>query len=61
MMPTLSTIAHTEIENIASTCLGIETLESRNSDSLDFHNVGVWSLKQALEAAYLAGMVDRFK
>ena len=33
----------------------IETLETRNSDSLDFHDVAVWAIRSALEAAYAAG------
>ena len=33
----------------------IETLETRNSDRLDFHDVAVWSILAALEAAYAAG------
>ena len=41
---------------IAKEKLGIETLEDRGSDGLDFHEVGVWSLKKALEAAYEAGL-----
>ena len=40
---------------IASDHLGISTLKTRNSDSLDFHEVAVWQLKSALEAAYHAG------
>jgi hypothetical protein len=35
--------------------LNIETLEERNSDSLDFKEVAVWSVKAALEAAFEAG------
>ena len=35
--------------------LGILTLERRNSDRLDFHDVAVWSVKAALQAAYDAG------
>jgi hypothetical protein len=35
---------------------GIETLETRNSDSLDFHDVGVGCLRRALEDAFIAGM-----
>jgi hypothetical protein len=31
------------------------TLETRNSDSLDFHDIAVWSLRRALLAAYEAG------
>lgn len=33
----------------------IDTLETRNSDSLDFHDVAVWAIRSALEAAYAAG------
>ena len=40
---------------IAKQHLGIETLETRNSDSLDFHDVGVVSLKEALYAAFVIG------
>jgi len=44
-----------EIEKIAAEILGLETLESRNMDSLDFSDQSVWQLKEALEAAYVAG------
>jgi hypothetical protein len=40
---------------IVRTHLFMETLETRNSDSLDFKEVAVWSVKKALEAAYQAG------
>lgn len=43
------------LEKIAAEILNIETLKTRNSDDLDFHEVSVWSLKKALEAAYEAG------
>mgnify|MGYP000969418368 CR=1 FL=1 len=33
----------------------IETLQTRNADSLDFHDTAVWCLKDALEAAFKAG------
>ena len=33
----------------------LETLETRNSDSLDFHDVAVWAIRAALEEAYEAG------
>jgi len=33
----------------------IETLETRNRDRLDFHDVAVWAIRAALEAAYAAG------
>ena len=35
---------------------GIETLESRNSDSLDFHIVSAWALERALKDAYEMGV-----
>ena len=34
----------------------IETLETQLSDRLDFHDVSVWAIKSALEAAYAAGI-----
>ncbi len=40
---------------IAQQHLGIETLVTRNSDGLDFHDVAVWSVKDALEVAFEAG------
>jgi hypothetical protein len=41
---------------IAQKHLGIETLQTHNSDSLDFHDMAVWCLKDALEAAFKAGV-----
>lgn len=43
------------IIEIAKKVLGLETTETRNSDSLDFHDLAVWQIKKALEAAYKAG------
>ena len=43
------------LENIAKQHLFVDTLETRHSDRLDFHDVAVWGIKAALEAAYLAG------
>ena len=43
------------LTKIAQQHLGIETLETRKSDSLDFHELSVWQIKAALEAAYLLG------
>jgi hypothetical protein len=40
---------------IARQLLGFETLETRNSDDLDFRDVAVWRIRQALERAYAAG------
>jgi len=44
-----------DIDKIAKDILNIDTLETRNGDSLDFHEVAVWSIKEALEEAYRAG------
>ncbi len=43
------------LNRIARDTLHLETLETRMSDSLDFHDLAVWSIKAALEAAYQAG------
>ena len=33
----------------------VDTLETRGNDGYDFHEVAVWGIKAALEAAYEAG------
>ena len=43
------------ISDIAREHLYIETLETRNRDYLDFHDLSVWQIKKALEAAFEAG------
>jgi len=43
------------LTQIAQEHLFIDTLETRKSDSLDFHDVSVWGVKSALMAAYEAG------
>lgn len=45
------------LTRIAQEHLFIDTLETQNSDSLDFHDVSVWGVKEALIAAYQAGLV----
>ena len=45
------------ILDIATRHFFIETLETQNSDRLDFHDVAVWAMRAALEAAYEAGRV----
>lgn len=42
-------------QQIALDHLFVETLETRNSDRLDFHEVSVWGIKTALQAAFDAG------
>lgn len=43
-------------QQIALDHLFVDTLETRNSDRLDFHEVSVWGIKTALQAAFDAGM-----
>lgn len=45
----------TLLQQIALDHLFIETLETRKSDRMDFHEVSVWDVKSALMAAYEAG------
>jgi hypothetical protein len=40
---------------IAQKHLDIDTLETQKSDRLDFHDVAVWCLRDALVAAFKAG------
>jgi hypothetical protein len=49
--------AETVLEAIARRHLGWETLTSRSSDRLDFHDVSVLAVASALRAAYEAGAV----
>lgn len=44
------------IESIAKKHMEIGTLETRNSDNLEFHQVSSLSIKRALEEAFIAGM-----
>ena len=44
--------------SIARDHLLIDTLEVRNMDGLDFHEVSVTGVRRALEAAYDAGRAD---
>jgi len=39
----------------------IETLQTQNSDRRDFHDVAVWAIRAALEAAYAAGLAAATK
>ena len=41
---------------IAQKHLGIQTLQTRHADSLDFHDTAVWCIRDALEAAFKAGV-----
>lgn len=48
-----------QLTEIAQKHLNIETLETRNSDGLDFHDTAVWGVKAALLAAFEAGKKSR--
>jgi len=43
------------VDEISKHTLEIPTLESRNVDRLDFHELSVWAIRRALEQAYEAG------
>ena len=49
------------IQNIAERHFGIKTLETRKSDRLDFYDVAVWNVKDALEEAFAAGQLAATK
>lgn len=46
------------LTDIAAKHLNIPTLATRRSDRLDFHDLSVWAVRSALEAAYDAGIND---
>ena len=48
-----------ELEKIAKEYFLVETLATRNMDSLDFHEVSVWAIKGALEEAYKLGQQSK--
>jgi hypothetical protein len=48
----------TLLTDIARRHLSLETLVTRNSDSLDFYNVPVWGVEAALREAYWQGAKD---
>jgi len=45
------------ILEIATRHFFVETLDTRNSDQLDFHDVAVWAMRAALEDAFEAGRI----
>ena len=45
-----------ELERIARDELSLDTLDTRNSDSLDFSDQAVWQIKKALQQAFEAGV-----
>ena len=47
------------LNKIAREILDLETLETRRMDSLDFKEQAVWSIAEALNAAYEAGRKEK--
>jgi len=60
-MVELSMAAHAAITDIASRLLNLETLDCPAGAELELYEVSVCQLRAALEAAYLAGMVDHHR
>lgn len=46
-------------DEIAQEYMSIDTLETRNSDSLDFYDCSVWSIRNALAKAYEMGKAEK--
>lgn len=51
----MSIAAEHAVADVARRVLRLETLETRGSDALDFHEAAIWSLREALLAAFAAG------
>ena len=51
--------ADAAVIEIAKRVLHVDTLEAQNTDALDFHELAVWSIREALLAAYAAGASTR--
>ena len=49
------------ITQIANSELCIRTLDTSKINSLNFHDLAVWDIKTALEAAYEAGQQSVYK
>lgn len=52
----LSKSYNTLIEKIAKKHFDVETMETRNSDSLDFYDVYIGSIRDALKESFMAGL-----
>ena len=46
------------MKHIILNILHFESTEEQKNDSLDFKEVGIWAIKNALDAAYLAGQLS---
>ncbi|MCK9470343.1 MAG: hypothetical protein M0Q88_01130 [Bacilli bacterium] len=61
MSETISRRVQNEFTKIARECLLINTLVTRYSDRLDFYDVSVWGVAEALKRAYELGKADAMK
>jgi hypothetical protein len=52
-------VVDAELASIARRTLNIQTLATRKMDSLDFHEVAVWQVLEALRLAHRMGRKDR--
>ena len=43
------------LDFVAKEILSVSTLKTQNSDDLDFHDISVWAIKDALRVAFIAG------
>jgi acyl carrier protein len=50
-----------QLAAIAKRLLDVPTLETRNSDALDFHSLAVWNIRLALESAFELGRKSKEK
>lgn len=48
-----------KFNSIAKEVADINTLETRDSDSLDFHDVSVWTIEQLMYRSYLLGKSEK--
>ena len=49
------------MEVLALAEIDIETLDTRNSDELDFTELAAWEIKKLIETAYISGYYDALK
>lgn len=54
-----TTVRLAAINKVAREELGLETLDTRMSNHLDFHDLAVWQIRKAMLKAYEAGMARR--
>lgn len=54
--PEADTAAEKAVAEIARKILHLDTIETRNSDGLDFHSIAIWTIRESLTAAYHAGV-----